>query len=673
MKHVFGMLGLIAIVVITGCTTARRISTLAMPDPLVKTLPPVDVTPYLSLAGVYDGVYLDHESIIEHSGIKEDAGGLVAKLWEYSQISKKRYIVLNPSAQWLTTFEIGFKPDKLYLRSTSPRGEVHTYGSADLQEVKAGAKDVDYKFAFPHVERGTVIEIGYEWSYAVSVFVPPLEYEEWFQFIIPCERVSFQFSCPNWWNIAIKENAPAARVPVTMRQDTANRKIIMSYEAVKVPAYKLERFSPPASEYAPHLAFRVTDVYIGGQNLKVSQSWDDVIDRLFKYGLANAETSQDFTQKRRHSAELPKQVRLVADSLAATALTTLDTIQAVNKFVSSTIKLDYPGHGGNAGETLAKKQGDIFDICSLTMTLLDLLQRPTNLVLLHDRSEGPFDRAYVSLDQLSAPAVRIMIDSVGYLLFPWVKNLPVGVVPPPFQGQQAMVLGDRSIHSMWVVPYDSAGANRVEHEVVASIDSTGIIRACTRLEMRGGNAYGFRHALEELPGDKAEDSLRSWIMPNSANIRFDSLVMKSDSDYYRPLVVKLYYAIPNAVAITPEETVVQIEDLVAPIWDYRLSNDSADRTNDIDISFNQKYRQTVTLTVPSGWSLVSSLPEQHADTRFGTLERTSYSHQDSVVINRTITLKCAHETKERIGELEELVGRRSMADVSVLVFASPRP
>lgn len=673
MKQLLKLLVAATVLTLVGCTVPKRVTVLEMPDTTTTTLPPVDITPYLNYADVYDGVYLDVDNVIEHAAIQTTPDGISKDFWFYSRVFKKRYIVLNPEAQSFTTFEIGFKPDKLYLRSTSPRGEVHRYGLTDLKQVLSSKDDYDYKFAFPHVEKGTVIDIGYEWTYSVARLMPPLEEDIPLQYTVPCEHLRFRFSCPESWQIHIKADTPGVHAPVERTTDPNNHMLFLTYEASHVPAFKMERFSPPVGQSSPHLTFRIGDIFVAGQFIKSIDSWDKVVEQLFKYELGKAEIFQDPTQQRKQSNELPEALRKLADSLGRIATTRFDTVEAVNRYVSTAIKLAGKPHAGNAAATLLAKKGGRFDIASLEMTLLELLQIPSNLVLLHDRDDGGFDRAFVSMSQFSTLGVRVRLDTTDCLLFPWVKNLPITFIPPSFRGEPAVVLGDRSINSMWTVPVEQSGVNRIEQAVSASIDSEMVIHSKTALLFEGANAFSMRRAIEELKSADATDSLRHWLLPVSANIQFDSLQLVNDTDYYRPLNVNLFYKIPNAISVTPEEIIVRIGDLMSPIWGYRVAEDSSTRTQDVDVDFPHSYRRLLTLATPHGWTLTSNTTDQRDENQFGSSQYTVRFGNDSLTVDQATTMLRTRQPKEQIGRLQELLFGKPGVESGTLIFATPRP
>lgn len=107
------------LIVLSSCTTSKRLTHLTVPEssPDKIMVAHVNVEEYESKYGQYDGVYLDVETVIEHSGGKGIFSG-----WSFSRIIKRKFMVLNPDAQWLTSFRVYSKPDVLYMRVITHKG-----------------------------------------------------------------------------------------------------------------------------------------------------------------------------------------------------------------------------------------------------------------------------------------------------------------------------------------------------------------------------------------------------------------------------------------------------------------------------------------------------------------------------------------------------------------------
>ena len=81
--------------------------------------------------------------------------------------------------------------------------------------------------------------------------------------------------------------------------------------------------------------------------------------------------------------------------------------------------------------------GSPIQITAVAYHLLRQVGIPVDFVMIHDAHDGVFDRAFVSLKELDSPALLLNVNGKGQLAFPWLPNLPIGLVPERFQGQTA--------------------------------------------------------------------------------------------------------------------------------------------------------------------------------------------------------------------------------------------
>ncbi|MCP4686268.1 MAG: hypothetical protein GY867_12590, partial [bacterium] len=117
----------------TSCTTSRRISFLEMP-PVPEAYEPVDIAALEEKYGNHDGVYLDYQVVMEHAGAKKEFPG---SRGSYTKIVKRKYVVFDTEASWLTSKRLFRKPEVMYIRISRPDGSVTDYGLEDLKEIRS--------------------------------------------------------------------------------------------------------------------------------------------------------------------------------------------------------------------------------------------------------------------------------------------------------------------------------------------------------------------------------------------------------------------------------------------------------------------------------------------------------------------------------------------------------
>lgn len=95
----------IALIITTSCTVSKRLTSIqtAPTDSLLSSS--IDVDSLIDKYSKYDGVYLNVKDIYEHSATK---GVPMFTLWglEISSYLFKKYLIINPDKQDLTTFTI---------------------------------------------------------------------------------------------------------------------------------------------------------------------------------------------------------------------------------------------------------------------------------------------------------------------------------------------------------------------------------------------------------------------------------------------------------------------------------------------------------------------------------------------------------------------------------------
>jgi hypothetical protein len=243
-------------IIIDSCTMAGNVAKLTPTEssPAAPLVMP-DVEKYEKTYAGEDGVYLFRDLTIEHSGNLEDVGYSFLNKWYFHRVEKYQYLVLNPDKERLTTFTLSYLPDNFYITVFYPDGSEGHFGGPDFLKMKGDFGEDEYKFALPKIIRGTVVEFGSEITFNAKGGAP-LQYDVPLQYSIPCESLNFSFAYPSWWKIQTKKIALNTDIPYDTTTDSAHHKIIMSYNAVNVPAFKEEPYSPYFREAGRYFDFQ---------------------------------------------------------------------------------------------------------------------------------------------------------------------------------------------------------------------------------------------------------------------------------------------------------------------------------------------------------------------------------------------------------------------------------
>jgi hypothetical protein len=160
---VFSLLLLVAFI-LSSCSVSKRLTNYqSAPSDSLLLAEKINPADYEDKYSKYDGVYLFVKNSMEHSGsevtLMPEASG-----WEFHKIKKLRYLILNPDNEKLTTYSLRLHPkaevNSFYLLSVSPSGEIKKYKLSDLYIEKDAGGYLIYKFSYPGIVKGSVIEEG---------------------------------------------------------------------------------------------------------------------------------------------------------------------------------------------------------------------------------------------------------------------------------------------------------------------------------------------------------------------------------------------------------------------------------------------------------------------------------------------------------------------------------
>ena len=660
MKRIL-VLPVIVILMLCSCMQARRIEVLQMPDLSETQLTPVEVAAFLEKYAGNDAVYLKYERVVEHSGNKDNVNasllGLLAPAdWTYSHLHRSRKLIINPEAPELTTIEFPHrKPKKLYMRVIAPDGQVKTFGLKDLVKFDQGKRSDTYKFIYPNIQKGTIIDIGYEYVYSVRGYPPPLEEEFALQFAIPCEALSVRYIYPNWWSVVVKRLGLQKGVPVEHISDAVNKKEIISYTGRNVPALKPELYAPYFKDVAMYMSLQVTRLEMAGTKWNRAISWNEQVEN-FREG----------TLKK--SGKRSKVMEKLVDSLIAGCENDYEKMNAINHYLVNTIENSWVFNDGNLTKIIESGKGNAFEITSLAEKMLSRAGISSRYLLVHDASEGYFDVEFVNLMQFSLPALHVELDSIDYVLFPYIERLPANVILPPAQGQRALVVAEDIDVMEWTVPSVDPLEHPEEHVCTVTIDTTGMVSATDIRRLHGIEAYNMREQMHDLTEEELRDSLLELVTYPGVVTTLDSFTVLHKDEYGVPLEISLYYALDNSVAFAGEDAILQTAGLLAPVAYIVPQIDSAERTNPIAIHYDLSLRRHLQIVYPSDWNIVTPLEDVDFGNQFGSVKGNYVSEEGRLTVEQELLLRKSSGPKETAGDLAALLGATPKTWVPSVVF-----
>lgn len=639
-----------------GCTQSKRISFLDM-EQLNINPQPVDLEYYEEKYGEYDGVYLNYESTIEHSGVKDPMPYRIGEKWTYTCVSTEKYIILNPEADWLTTYTMTFDPDTLFIRITSPDGISKRFGQEDLQveEDENGYKT--YKFVYPNVVKGTIVEVAYEDEFKIHPTIGYLflDHGVLLQRYIPCEHLKFTFAYPDWWQVKTKRIGDKRDVPYTRNHLIENKKCTIVYEKTDVPAFLPEPYCPFRKEAAVYLELMITDFAMGSGSYKHVASWQELAKRFQKYALKKSG---------KRSKSMEKIVRGIVENMKFP----YDRLDAIIDYIYENIEVG-DNQDANHSKILDKKEGDSYDITSLAQAMLKEAGLTAEYLLVHSAYDGYFDREYLASNQLSIPALRVPIDSVDYVIFPYYKDLPIAHTPEYFQCEMALVVTeDPSSSYFWQLPPGNKADNAVDENYTLTIDDQGTIIVTENRVFRGAEAYSMRKAFEDLKESELDDAIKEMLTYTTGDLEIDFYDIRNQDKYKEPLEIEIKYSIDNLVIVTPEEIIFQTGGLLSPISNKQVKLEKEGRLNPIKIAYDERHDKYVTINFPDNWEISTILNDHQQENKFGQLIRTFESSPGQLRMHQRLDLNKILAPKVDIGLLVEIAGRSSELNLPTIIF-----
>lgn len=600
----------------------------------------------------YEAVYLDNHVSLEYFG---QPGKVNA-----TQITHRKYVVLDPDADWTSTIELRIRPGENlangYFIVHNSDGSTRYFTVADMKEEKRGEGRV-MKLAYPDVRKGSVIEEGFEMNinpiYTFFNHYFPL------QGGVPFEHLELEVVHPTFIGMRMKRIGPnqATRGLQRIRPDEGNGRWVMRYRGDSIPALGDEQYTPYFQENGNYLQVMVIE---GIDGVPFPKDWRMISEYM---GMVPPRFVMRNT------------VDEVVHKLTSNKKTQREKADTILKYVQSTIKIGPgPEDPTDYGAILTLHHADVYQICQLTRLMLSRARIEASNLLIHDAREGYFDPEFISPDQLSIPAVIATVDSTRLLMFPYDHNLPAGEVPSSLEGQPAYEIGEMR-QALITTPVGNDTANTTDENYTLSIDDDGKITVSEDRSFTGTAAYEMREYLDEIDDDDKDafdKKVRELVSYTDGTVNIKDYTIDNRTEIARPLVLHFSYTIDNLVTVTPEEVVMQTGGLFSPTTQRTHKVITEDRRQPIRIYSPEQLNKRVTIRTPSSWSLSTPLPPVDYTNIFGAITSTTTKQGNEVVIEQHRTLNKASHSKDAAAQLLAVTGKRSRLDIPTLVFSVRR-
>jgi hypothetical protein len=642
---------------LAGCAQSSRMTFLTAPSVDVRDT--VNVKAYEEKYGTYDGVFLFVDNTIEHAGNESRLSDFFTS-WNYYYVLHEKYILLNPDNVLLSTFTLNTanieNVGNLFLQATYPDGQVTRWSQKDLVLTKDPDGYVRYKFIYPRVVKGTIIEEGYELNYRIGMQRPPLAHDISLQYTIPCERLRFRYAHPNWWNIKVKKLADSLPPAYTIVQDSAHNKCILKAELNNLSAVVSEPYAPYFKEVGQYLKFMISKLQMGTFYFERPSTWKDYVKEYQSYLLDR----DGFL-----SMKVSDTTKYLVDDISDP----LKKLSSIISYLQNTVTPVQDREDRDFADVLKQKKGNAYVITGLAYSMLKKAGLEPSYLLIHSAMEGTFDSAYVSFDQLSIPAIRVEIAGKQYVVFPYRKDLSLGQVQQDYTDQPALVLGTEGTYSITKVSAGTSIENKEieNYEITVSEEGTTTVKE-TRT-FYGMMAYMMRELLSAVKADDQEKFFKKMFTYEEENTKFVSHAVENQKDYRMPLRLTAEYSLENFVTITPEEVLFRTSGLLSPVTIKDFQIEDKDRCNPISIRFDEDIMRDVNIHFPKSWKLKTTIPLDSIENRFGYLRSHVEQQEGLLHIEQRRHLKKSNAQKELINELADLTGRKKQTIVPTIILS----
>lgn len=609
---------------------------------------------YQEKYGRYDGVYLLWEENTDYSRRSWP--------WGCQQSVQSRYIVLQPSNTVLSTFDIETPRSAAIVDAritiVSPNGSIQTYTEEDLHTNTSEDGRTSWKVAYSNIQKGSLIET----NYTIRTSNPPVERTTLLQRPLPCEKVIIRYAYPLQWEGQFKE-VGTNQIPMVV--DSLDRKwgkrIRVFSDSSNVP-YKAEPYSPHYKEFGKYVTFMLTDIPIRDANLWITRSarykspetWAAIADHYSKAVMNEKELQSAY-------------VKEVTEKTITNCRTDVEKLEAIVSALQQNPNIIADTTDGFA-DYIDERQKHPYLITGIAHGMLNNANISSEVIFFHSAAEGCFDSSYISLSQLPCPALYTIIDSVPYITFPYLKNIPIDIVPPWIQGQRAMRVSRDGYNGFMVVPQDKNPDNTVDEQYNFTVNEEGKVTVEEETVFQGLTAYYMREHFDKLKQEEIDKELKKRLTRSQRNVHLLSSELLNQHDIRKPFVIKLKYEIDNMVTITPSEVVLQTGDLFSSSSNYIEKMDTTERQNPINVPYSQAISRTIALHYPNQWTMTTNLQDQHVKNDFGLVSTVSTREANSLIIRQQRTLQKTQAPKERYKELATIL-KTTATEVPTLVFS----
>jgi hypothetical protein len=311
---------------------------------------------------------------------------------------------------------------------------------------------------------------------------------------IPCLDRRIYVTMPSPWRAQVRR--VGGRIsPFVSHQALGAGLQEWSYKQRGVSAAPDEPFSPALAMEGDFFHVQLKEVLLGNTIYHSLRSWIRLGD-MFAEFVVNKD------------AIFSRKVRQVTQRLTRGVESPWRRFQAVLRHVQREIALS-EHRSKDFVDVIDSGEGSALQITGLARLMLEHAGLKAKFLMINPAENGPFDLTFISTDQFTYPALLVKVEQNHYIALPYIRDLPIGLIPPELQDRPALVV-TRSGFDGWVQTHvlKPSHARIAEHYRVR-IGQDGALEVEEEKRLHGLAAYIFPSAWPSCEAGSSSGSSRS--------------------------------------------------------------------------------------------------------------------------------------------------------------------
>lgn len=655
--------GLLFVLLLCGCNNhALREYTLDRQHATDIAYTPADLEYYQETYPEEEGVYLYREQMVELvPGRSHLFQGRYYDAWE---VTAMRYLILDPNAENLTTFELELAADEelrsAYVSVISPDGRIAQFERNDLHVQEDGDGSRTYRLAYPDIELGSVIDVGFE------RLSNPLETNEFYyrlplRFSMPVEVLSVRYIYPRSWKMKFRggwEEEDHWDRTYEEAVDEERGVNVVRYDARNIPTREHEPYAPYQSASQRYLEGVVTRANV--EDVVVSTrwtTWEEYAEGAVSYMFDDISPSDREIRQRVEGIVVPEDTPFIRMRKI------LDQVYTDLRYRRPSAQDEY-----DPIAALDKGSGSARELTVLTGMMMLNAGLDVDFFLAHSAYDLPVSDWFVSPDVFYHPGLRVALEDSTYYVFPYIRNYPVGRVPGFLQGQPALMFDRRSFGGIDSIPESERSESHVSLAYEIVVEEDGRLHVEEERTLAGEEGFSMRRRLEHLSGEELDQEIEGLVLYEGGDIEFLEYDIEHRDSYGDPLIITMTYELDGLVTLAPEEAILRIGELLSPSFNYVRKLDVTSRQNPIRIYSGETIEKRVVLHLPATWQIDFLPADVREETDFGEARATYSFAPGKFSAEYYRTLRRAEGPASEIDQLARLIGIGSTLSLPTLIF-----